>query len=72
VVLQLAFWILGAGIVCGAVWADASWGRPWNWDPKAPGGIPSNKWTALPAAATTPPTSQYQQWFPWTEGEESW
>ncbi|MEL7237242.1 MAG: cytochrome c biogenesis protein CcsA [Planctomycetota bacterium] len=34
VVLQLAFWILGAGIVFGAVWADMSWGRPWGWDPK--------------------------------------
>ncbi len=34
VVLQLAFWILGAGVVFGAVWADMSWGRPWGWDPK--------------------------------------
>ncbi|MBV8782298.1 MAG: cytochrome c biogenesis protein CcsA [Phycisphaerae bacterium] len=34
VVLQLAFWTLGAGIVCGAIWADQSWGRPWGWDPK--------------------------------------
>ena len=34
VILQLAFWILGAGVVCGAIWADMSWGRPWGWDPK--------------------------------------
>jgi cytochrome c-type biogenesis protein CcsB len=34
VVLQLAFWMLGAGIIFGAIWADQSWGRPWNWDPK--------------------------------------
>ena len=34
VVLQLAFWVLGAGVVCGAIWADQSWGRPWGWDPK--------------------------------------
>lgn len=34
VVLQLAFWLLGVGIVLGAVWADESWGRPWGWDPK--------------------------------------
>lgn len=34
VVLQLAFWVLGAGIVFGAIWADHSWGRPWGWDPK--------------------------------------
>ncbi len=34
VVLQLAFWMLGVGIILGAVWADESWGRPWAWDPK--------------------------------------
>jgi ABC-type transport system involved in cytochrome c biogenesis permease subunit len=34
VVLQMAFWLLGTGIICGAVWADVSWGRPWGWDPK--------------------------------------
>jgi cytochrome c-type biogenesis protein CcsB len=34
VVLQLAFWVLGAGIILGAIWADQSWGRPWGWDPK--------------------------------------
>jgi cytochrome c-type biogenesis protein CcsB len=34
VVLQLAFWVLGAGIMFGAIWADQSWGRPWGWDPK--------------------------------------
>lgn len=34
VILQLAFWVLGAGVVFGAVWADMSWGRPWGWDPK--------------------------------------
>jgi cytochrome c-type biogenesis protein CcsB len=34
VILQLAFWVLGVGIVCGAIWADMSWGRPWGWDPK--------------------------------------
>lgn len=34
VVLQLAFWVLGAAIILGAVWADQSWGRPWGWDPK--------------------------------------
>lgn len=33
-VLQLAFWVLGVGIILGAVWADQSWGRPWGWDPK--------------------------------------
>jgi cytochrome c-type biogenesis protein CcsB len=34
VIVQLAFWILGVGIILGAIWADESWGRPWGWDPK--------------------------------------
>jgi cytochrome c-type biogenesis protein CcsB len=34
VVMQMAMWFLGIGIICGAVWADHSWGRPWGWDPK--------------------------------------
>ncbi len=34
IMLQLAFWILGIGIITGALWADVSWGRPWGWDPK--------------------------------------
>jgi cytochrome c-type biogenesis protein CcsB len=33
-VLQLAFWTLGVGILLGAWWADHSWGRWWNFDPK--------------------------------------
>jgi len=34
VVLQLAFWVLGVGIILGAYWADHAWGRWWAWDPK--------------------------------------
>jgi cytochrome c-type biogenesis protein CcsB len=34
VVLQLAFWVLGVGIMLGAYWADHAWGRWWGWDPK--------------------------------------
>ena len=34
VLLQLAFWILGVGILLGAYWADHAWGRWWAWDPK--------------------------------------
>ena len=57
------------------VYADghAKWHKmPGNWDPTSVGGIPSAKWTALPAASTDPPSAQFQQWFPWTEGAESW
>ncbi len=34
IVLQLAFWTLGVGILLGAWWADHSWGRWWGFDPK--------------------------------------
>lgn len=34
VTMELAFIMLWAGIVMGAIWADHSWGRPWGWDPK--------------------------------------
>jgi cytochrome c-type biogenesis protein CcsB len=34
IVLQMAFWTLGVGILLGAWWADHSWGRWWGWDPK--------------------------------------
>ncbi|MBX9736551.1 MAG: cytochrome c biogenesis protein CcsA [Phycisphaerales bacterium] len=33
-ILQLAFWTLGVGILLGAWWADHSWGRWWAFDPK--------------------------------------
>lgn len=26
--------VLGLGLLLGAIWAEAAWGRPWNWDPK--------------------------------------
>ncbi len=34
VLMQLAFWLLGTGIMLGAYWADHAWGRWWAWDPK--------------------------------------
>ncbi len=34
VLMQLAFWTLGVGILLGAWWADHSWGRWWAFDPK--------------------------------------
>jgi ABC-type transport system involved in cytochrome c biogenesis permease subunit len=33
-ILQLAFWLLAAGILLGAYWANHAWGRWWGWDPK--------------------------------------
>ncbi|WIM68033.1 c-type cytochrome biogenesis protein CcsB [Corynebacterium breve] len=26
--------VFGIGILLGAIWAEAAWGRPWGWDPK--------------------------------------
>ena len=34
VLLYPAVFLLGAGIITGAVWANQSWGRYWGWDPK--------------------------------------
>ncbi|MDN5758083.1 MAG: c-type cytochrome biogenesis protein CcsB [Tomitella sp.] len=28
------FPIFGVGVICGAIWAEAAWGRFWGWDPK--------------------------------------
>ena len=51
----------------------AKWHKmPAAWDPASPGGIPSSAWSAVPNAATTAPTAQYAQWFPWADGPESW
>lgn len=30
----LAFPIYTFGVLCGAIWAEAAWGRYWGWDPK--------------------------------------
>jgi cytochrome c-type biogenesis protein CcsB len=29
-----AFPLLTVGVICGAIWAEAAWGRYWGWDPK--------------------------------------
>lgn len=33
-ILLPSVFLLGAGIMAGAVWANQSWGRYWGWDPK--------------------------------------
>jgi cytochrome c biogenesis factor len=32
--IQIGVLLLTAGTILGGVWADASWGRFWGWDPK--------------------------------------
>ncbi|NNG97843.1 c-type cytochrome biogenesis protein CcsB [Gordonia araii] len=29
-----AFPLFSLGVICGAIWAEAAWGRFWGWDPK--------------------------------------
>ncbi|GAC55752.1 c-type cytochrome biogenesis protein CcsB [Gordonia amicalis] len=30
----VGFPLFGLGVICGAIWAEAAWGRFWGWDPK--------------------------------------
>ncbi|WP_132992240.1 c-type cytochrome biogenesis protein CcsB [Gordonia zhaorongruii] len=30
----IGFPLFGIGVICGAIWAEAAWGRFWGWDPK--------------------------------------
>jgi len=45
----LAAFLLGAGILTGALWADISWGTYWNWDPKESWALLT--WAVLAAGA---------------------
>jgi cytochrome c-type biogenesis protein CcsB len=33
-IVAFAFPLYTVAIICGAIWAEAAWGRYWNWDPK--------------------------------------
>jgi cytochrome c-type biogenesis protein CcsB len=33
-VVAFSFPLYTVGIICGAIWAEAAWGRYWGWDPK--------------------------------------
>jgi cytochrome c-type biogenesis protein CcsB len=33
-IVAFAFPLYTIGIICGAIWAEAAWGRYWGWDPK--------------------------------------
>jgi len=33
-IVAFAFPLYTVGIICGAIWAEAAWGRYWGWDPK--------------------------------------
>jgi cytochrome c-type biogenesis protein CcsB len=33
-IVAFAFPLYTVAIICGAIWAEAAWGRYWGWDPK--------------------------------------
>jgi cytochrome c-type biogenesis protein CcsB len=33
-IVAFAFPLYTVGVICGAIWAEAAWGRYWGWDPK--------------------------------------
>ena len=33
-VVAFSFPLYTVAIICGAIWAEAAWGRYWGWDPK--------------------------------------
>jgi cytochrome c-type biogenesis protein CcsB len=33
-VVAFAFPLYTIAVICGAIWAEAAWGRYWGWDPK--------------------------------------
>jgi cytochrome c-type biogenesis protein CcsB len=33
-IVAFSFPLYTVAIICGAIWAEAAWGRYWGWDPK--------------------------------------
>ena len=52
--LKVAVFLLAAGIILGAVWANQSWGRYWGWDPKEVWALITLMVYAIPLHASTP------------------
>lgn len=49
----VAFPLFGAGVILGAIWAEAAWGRFWGWDPKER--CPSSRGSSTPLTCTPAP-----------------
>ena len=52
--LKVAVFLLAAGIILGAVWANQSWGRYWGWDPKEVWALITLMVYAIPLHFSTP------------------
>jgi cytochrome c-type biogenesis protein CcsB len=58
-----AFPIYTFGIICGAIWAEAAWGRYWGWDPKETWAFIA--WVIYAAYLHTRATAGLKKWAPW-------
>jgi cytochrome c-type biogenesis protein CcsB len=58
-----AFPIYTFGIICGAIWAEAAWGRYWGWDPKETWAFIA--WVVYAAYLHTRATAGLKKWAPW-------
>ncbi|MBV9593779.1 MAG: c-type cytochrome biogenesis protein CcsB [Actinobacteria bacterium] len=58
-----AFPISTFGIICGAIWAEAAWGRYWGWDPKETWAFIS--WVVYAAYLHARATAGIRKWAPW-------
>lgn len=54
---------LGLGIVLGAIWAEATWGRPWGWDPKET--VSFATWVLYAAYLHARATPSWRKAAPW-------
>jgi cytochrome c-type biogenesis protein CcsB len=58
-----AFPIYTFGVICGAIWAEAAWGRYWGWDPKETWAFIA--WVIYAAYLHTRATAGLKRWAPW-------
>lgn len=54
---------LGLGIILGAIWAEAAWGRPWGWDPKET--VSFATWVLYAAYLHARATPSWRKAAPW-------
>lgn len=55
--------VLGLGIVLGAIWAEAAWGRFWGWDPKET--VSFATWILYAAYLHARATPSWAKFAPW-------
>jgi len=58
-----AFPVYTFGIICGAIWAEAAWGRYWGWDPKETWAFIA--WVIYAAYLHARATAGMRKWAPW-------